>query len=157
MNDNDSCRDHDRHRARFSRAARGLSDDLGELARELRGPARKLVRDFVDEVLGAVDRVSKDLGDLFEDVADEARGARERVSDDLRERAGRRARARAESGADSSRDEFADVLGWQPLFLEREQVCASCGVALHKGERAFLGVGASGLTGTALCAECVRS
>ena len=53
--------------------------------------------------------------------------------------------------------EFPDVLGWQPLVLNRQQACADCGVELHKGDRAFLGVKTGGLSDLALCAECVRN
>ena len=60
------------------------------------------------------------------------------------------------SGEERTPKEFPDVLGWQPLVLNRAQACADCEVQLQKGDRAFLGVKAGGLTEIALCAECVR-
>jgi hypothetical protein len=53
--------------------------------------------------------------------------------------------------------EFPDVIGWQPLVLNRDQKCANCDVDLHRGARAFVGLGESGLTGTTLCQPCTGS
>jgi hypothetical protein len=64
---------------------------------------------------------------------------------------------RGSAEAERAPKEFPDVLGWQPLVLNRAQACADCGVHLQKGERAFLGVKAGGMTELALCADCVRS
>jgi hypothetical protein len=49
---------------------------------------------------------------------------------------------------------FPDVLGWQPLVLNRDFECGRCGRALGAGESAFLGIGEGGLTQTALCGRC---
>jgi hypothetical protein len=50
--------------------------------------------------------------------------------------------------------EFPDVIGWQPLVLNNAQACANCSVDLPRGSRAFVGVGAGGLTPTTLCRPC---
>ena len=50
--------------------------------------------------------------------------------------------------------EFPDVIGWQPLVLNQAQECANCGIDLGRGTRAFVGLGASGLTRTTLCRAC---
>jgi hypothetical protein len=52
------------------------------------------------------------------------------------------------------RPDFPEVLGWQPLVLNREQTCASCGVDLPRGTRAFVGLGEQGILGTTLCRAC---
>lgn len=63
--------------------------------------------------------------------------------------------ARAEPEvARRERPEFPDVIGWQPLVLNREQTCASCGVDLPRGVRAFVGVTEQGISGTTLCRPC---
>ncbi|MCR9095985.1 MAG: hypothetical protein NXI30_17315 [bacterium] len=49
---------------------------------------------------------------------------------------------------------FPDVLGWQPLVLNRDLACGRCGLDLRAGESAFLGMAAGGLTETALCGPC---
>lgn len=49
---------------------------------------------------------------------------------------------------------FPDVLGWQPLVLNRAFTCGRCQRPLAAGESAFLGLAASGLTEIALCGRC---
>jgi len=49
---------------------------------------------------------------------------------------------------------FPEVLGWQPLVLNRDFECGRCTRALGAGESAFLGLSASGLTEVALCGRC---
>jgi len=54
-------------------------------------------------------------------------------------------------------DLFPDILGWQPLVLNRDFLCGRCERPLSAGESAFLGIAASGLTGTAICGRCASS
>jgi len=54
-------------------------------------------------------------------------------------------------------DLFPDILGWQPLVLNRDFACGRCERRLAAGESAFLGIGESGLTQTALCGRCAGS
>ena len=49
---------------------------------------------------------------------------------------------------------FPDVLGWQPLVLNRDFECGRCKRSLIAGESAFLGLAAAGLTEIALCGRC---
>jgi hypothetical protein len=51
-------------------------------------------------------------------------------------------------------DLFPDILGWQPLVLNRDLGCGRCERLLPAGESAFLGIGTKGLTETALCGKC---
>jgi hypothetical protein len=52
---------------------------------------------------------------------------------------------------------FPDILGWQPLVLNRDFACGRCERNLAAGESAFLGIGEQGLTKTALCGRCAGS
>lgn len=52
---------------------------------------------------------------------------------------------------------FPDILGWQPLVLNRDFACGRCERNLSAGESAFLGLGEQGLTQTALCGRCAGS
>ncbi len=52
------------------------------------------------------------------------------------------------------RPEFTDVIGWQPLILNRAKDCADCGASLRSGDRAFVGLTESGLSPHALCRDC---
>ena len=54
-------------------------------------------------------------------------------------------------------DLFPDILGWQPLVLNRDFACGRCERDLSAGESAFLGLGEKGLTQTALCGRCAGS
>jgi len=54
-------------------------------------------------------------------------------------------------------DLFPDILGWQPLVLNRDFTCGRCERTLAAGESAFLGIGEQGLTTTALCGRCAGS
>ena len=63
----------------------------------------------------------------------------------------------AEAEPRRERPEFPDVVGWQPLLLNREQTCADCGRELRRGTRAFVGLTAAGLSQKTLCRACVNS
>lgn len=49
---------------------------------------------------------------------------------------------------------FPEILGWQPLVLNRDFECGRCKRNLAAGESAFLGLGEQGLTQIALCGRC---
>jgi hypothetical protein len=49
---------------------------------------------------------------------------------------------------------FPEVLGWQPLVLNRDLDCARCGRPLTAGESAFVGLGERGITRIVLCGGC---
>ena len=54
-------------------------------------------------------------------------------------------------------DLFPEILGWQPLVLNRDSECGRCERGLRAGESAFLGLSEKGLTQTALCGRCAAS
>ncbi len=54
-------------------------------------------------------------------------------------------------------DLFPEILGWQPLVLNRDFDCGRCERKLTAGESAFLGIAASGLTETAICGKCASN
>lgn len=151
-----------KERVLHTRVSEQLSRDIRRVADELRVPASNLVRNVLEEAFSVVETVSENVGDLLGDILDEAEAARSRY----RRRAAGDAPAQepaAESGppdpeADGTEEpeEFADVLGWQPLLLHREQVCADCGRHLRRGKRAFVGVTGSGFSSTILCRRCTE-
>lgn len=49
-----------------------------------------------------------------------------------------------------------DVLGWQPLMLGKNAVCARCNALLPKGSDAATGVTESGDTRLVICKACVE-
>lgn len=209
----DSCHSHKRrrdgsHHARkervlHTRVSEQLSDDIRKFADDLRVPASNLVRNVLEEVFTMVDRVSDDVGGLFDELIEEAEGVRERVRNQADSGGRRRHRSRGAMGrrrrrthledddddedveAELKRDEssersqatstddpvtteeaqptearpraaelFPDILGWQPLVLNRDFQCGRCARNLSAGESAFLGLGEKGLTQIALCGRC---
>lgn len=54
-------------------------------------------------------------------------------------------------------DLFPEILGWQPLVLNRDSACGRCERALGAGESAFLGIAKTGLTEIAICGGCASS
>src|SRR5208337_800780 len=65
----------------------------------------------------------------------------------------------APSGAGSAeaRPDFCQVLGWQPLVMNRPQSCSDCGRLLVRGDRASLGLTPSGVSGWVLCRACMEA
>jgi len=53
------------------------------------------------------------------------------------------------------RPDFPEVLGWQPLVMNRAQACADCGRSLVRGDRAYLGLTQGGVSGLVLCRACM--
>jgi hypothetical protein len=171
----DSCsgrgRRHRHRKARVlhTRISEPLAEDIRKIAEELRVPVSNLVRNVLEEAFSVVETVTGNVGDLIEDVVDEAERARERIwRQHRRSRRGhfgggrhaRRWRSDEESPDDAApvapeRAEYPEVLGWQPLILNAAQSCADCEESLERGERAFAGVAAAGLTSRFLCRDCM--
>ena len=167
-----------KERVLHTRVSEQLSEDIRRLAEDLRVPASNLVRNVLEEVFTVVDRVSGDMGELFDDLIHEAEGVRDRVRNqpgwrrrrsDARGSAPLRRRGAvsdAEVEDELRRDEateihssaaelFPEILGWQPLVLNRDLACGRCARPLAAGESAFLGLAEHGLTRIALCGRCV--
>jgi hypothetical protein len=147
-----------------TRISQQLAEDIGRMADDLRVPVSNLVRNVLEEVFSVVETVTDNVGELLEDVMEEAERARERHPRFHRHarRHGWRREPRGEAAADAARPREAaarteppDVVGWQALILAREAVCADCAAPLARGERAYLGVGATGTGSHTLCADCL--
>lgn len=155
----------------------GVSEDMGGLFDDLLSEAEG-VRDRIRPDARAGRRARRGRRrsgagafDVEEELRrDEAREAREAgASDAFTERAEAAGSAATEgahdgsgAGADAAAEEdprtaaelFPEVLGWQPLVLNRAFECGRCQRALRPGESAFLGLGSAGLTEIALCGRC---
>ena len=149
-----------------SNLVRNVLEEVFSVVERVSDNVGDLFGDLLEEAEGARERVQRQMDRHDErrerrDGFRESRGRhssrhRRGLSEDDVEQELRRDE-QAESGPAPERKEFPDVLGWQPLVLNRAQACADCGVHLQKGERAFLGVRAGGLSELALCSECVRA
>ena len=127
---------------------------------------------LLEEVEGVRDRVRNQMDSSWRrrggrfasdvDVEDELQrdeAAETRRADAPSSAHGDQDQAAPEAGSGSSQelrpaDLFPDVLGWQPLVLNRDFECGCCARNLHAGESAFLGIASQGLTEVALCGRC---
>jgi hypothetical protein len=152
-----------KERVLHTRISQQLAEDIGRMADDLRVPVSNLVRNVLEEVFSVVETVSDNVGELIEDVMDEAGRARDRARRRHFHRRHHAESARGfEPGAheeprarETARVDPPDVLGWQPLILARAAACADCAAPLVRGERAYVGVTASGPSALTLCADCL--
>jgi hypothetical protein len=150
-------RGHRKERVLHTRISEPLAEDIRRMADDLRVPVSNLVRNVLEEAFAVVETVSENVGDLIEDVVDEAERTRERI---LRhsERGRRRAASaspRTRAPAARPRAEHPDVIGWQPLIFNREQICSDCEEPIERGERGYVGMAAGGPSSVHLCRDCV--
>ena len=163
-------------RVLHTRISEQLSEDIRQLAEDLRVPTSNLVRNVLEEVFTVVETVSEDVGELFEDVLEEANAARGRIRRRHRHHPRRRQRSGQRRGRKSwsdiaeaeiqhdekaeapprSRPDFPEVIGWQPLVLNQTQDCADCSRFLPRGSRAFVGLTEKGLSRNTLCRDCIQ-
>ena len=163
-----------KERVLHTRISDRLAGDIRMVADELRVPVSNLVRNVLEDVFSVVEVVSDNVGDLVEEVVDEADRVAERLARrtrsavrDAREFDPEPARGDADPELEfDERDrdeppparpdlpEFPEVLGWQALVLNAAQTCACCGRSLVRGDRAFLGLTASGPGTKVLCRYC---
>jgi len=139
-----------------TRISDDLAEDIRRLADDLRVPASNLVRNVLEEAFSVVETVTDNVGEFVDDVVEEAARARTRMRHRRTRSGARRRPVRAPAVEEPERAEFPEVVGWQPLILNREQSCADCEEPLKRGEEAFVGLGAAGLTHRYLCSDCTE-
>ncbi len=156
-----------------------ISDDLDETLRkaagEMRVPVSNLVRNVLEDVFDVVESVTDNVGDLVDDVLDQVDRSRVDFRGRGRHRHRRRRPSRRERGEGGEeprgpspeereaveaeieaieREAFPELLGWQPLILNRAQTCVDCGRDLAPGDRGLVGMGEEGLSDKYLCRPC---
>ena len=156
-----------------SNLVRNVLEEVFTIVDSVSGDMGDLMEDVIDEAEGVRERVRRQAMRHRGSAGRRSRrGRRSRTEDvdvekELRqdeaaERDGAEAKSSAEAPSreparPSSAELFPEVLGWQPLVLNRETRCGRCERALHAGESAFLGMTSGGLTDTALCGRCASS
>lgn len=122
-----------KERVLHTRVPERLENELRERAADLGISVSNLVRNVLDHAFGLV-------GDVVADSHAVARAAR-----------GGRGAARAPV-APAGPVALADVLGWQPIVLGKNAVCARCNELLPRGKDAAIGVG----TQLVVCPACLE-
>lgn len=117
-----------------TRVPESLEAELRERATELGMSVSNLVRNVLGHAFGLVGDVAADA----HAIARAAKGERKPVV------------APAPAPAAPS---IEDVLGWQPLVLGKNALCARCNAILPRGEEAAVGVG----TQLVICPACLAA
>lgn len=121
-----------------TRVPESLEAQLRQRAEDLGISVSNLVRNVLNHTFGLVGGVVADS----HAVARAARGDKTRAVPPPA--------APAESSLD-------DVLGWQPIVLGKNAVCARCNALLPRGTDAATGVVENGSTRFVLCQPCVQA
>ncbi len=122
-----------KERVLHTRVPESLETQLREKAQDLGISVSNLVRNVLGHAFGLV-------GDVVADSHAIARAAR----GDKKQRAGTPAPVTVTS--------LDDVLGWQPIVLGKNAVCAKCNAILPRGRDAAVGVG----TQLVVCTSCLE-
>jgi hypothetical protein len=147
-----------KERVLHTRISEQLAADIRHMADDLRVPVSNLVRNVLEEAFSVVESVSDDVGDLLEDVIEQAERASHRVRHFQRRRRERDARdAQRRRPEPPESQDFTEVEAWQPVILNAPRRCAADGREIRRGEQAFVGLTASGVSDTTLCPDCVEA
>jgi hypothetical protein len=128
-----------KERVIHTRVPESLEAELRQKAQDLGISVSNLVRNVLGHAFGLV-------GDMVADshaIARAARAAR---------------RADAGEAAVPERDESGerDVLGWQPMVLGKNAVCARCNDLLPRGSDAAIGIPEAGGSRLVICLVCLE-
>ena len=148
---------HRKERVLHTRISEQLARDIRQIAEDLRVPVSNLVRNVLEETFSVVESVTDDMGGLLEEVIDQAERASNRIHHYQRRRREREAREAERRHAPEPPEAFEEVEAWQPVVLNSPRRCDADGREMRRGEQAFVGLTASGLSGTYLCPPCVEA
>ncbi len=151
----------------------GVSDDVGNLFDDLIEEAegvRERVRNEASTSRTRRHRGSSRRRSRSRRGGDDARDSDQGVEAELKQDEVAEASRTVSTNGSATRDEagaeevkpraaelFPEIIGWQPLVLNRDFECGRCQRSLTAGESAFLGLGEKGLTQVALCGRCAGS
>ncbi len=147
-----------------TRVNRDLETTLKEEARRRRLTVSQLIRNVLEDAFNLVDDVVANVDDLVNDSVELARQvSREtrRFRDELGRAGGEAQRARKsapepdQARAPEPDPDLAEVDAWNPVVLNREASCASCGAALKRGQQAYAGMGGPEARRLWLCSDCL--
>jgi hypothetical protein len=146
-----------KERILHTRISDQLARDIRQMAEDLRVPVSNLVRNVLEETFSVVERVTDDMGPLLEDVIEQAERASDRIHQYQRRRRDRESREAQRRQRPEGPEEFREIEAWQPVILNASRRCDADGREIRRGEQAFVGLTASGLSRTYLCPSCVEA
>lgn len=127
-----------KERVLHTRVPEKLEAELKERAAELGMSVSNLVRNVLTHAFDLV-------GDIVADGANVARTAS----------GARRAVTRADAPA-APADPLADVIGWQPLVLQKNAICARCNDILPRGKDAAIAITEGAGPRPIVCPRCLE-
>ena len=131
--------DEKKERVIHTRVPESLEAELRKRAQELGVSVSNLVRNVLGHAFGLV-------GDMVADSHAIARAAR----------AARRADAGEPAVPERNESGESDVLGWQPMVLGKNAVCARCNDLLPRGSDAAIGIPEAGGSRLVICLVCLE-
>jgi hypothetical protein len=134
-----------------TRVDEGLDEALRDAAKQRRVTVSQLIRNVLEDTFVLVDNVVADAAALGAAVKRDAK----RVADAAR---GVPREVEPEPTVPARRPKVRDPLdvpdAWQEVFVGRDQLCARCGKALARGDRALMGITAEPGSPPWLCMPC---
>ena len=109
-----------------------LDKELKRLATTLKVPVSNVVRTILEDAVEAVDSVGRVAEDEIRGVANRLRKhrpKRKEASD-----------AGQPAPTPPQQPPLADIVGYQPMLIARDETCKLCGRAIAAGEQAYLGI-----------------
>ena len=128
-----------KERVIHTRVPESLEAELRQKAQDLGISVSNLVRNVLGHAFGLV-------GDMVADSHAIARAAR----------AARRADAGEAAVPERNESGERDVLGWQPMVLGKNAVCARCNDLLPRGSDAAIGIPEAGGSRLVICLVCLE-
>jgi hypothetical protein len=148
---------HRKERVLHTRISEQLSRDIRQMAEDLRVPVSNLVRNVLEETFSVVESVTGDMGELLEDVIEQAERASDRIHHFQHRRRERESREADRRQRPERPEKFEEIEAWQPVILNAPRRCDGDGREIRRGDQAYVGLTASGLSGTYLCPPCVEA
>lgn len=134
--------DKKKERVIHTRVPAVLEQELKRLAENIRVPVSNLVRAILEDAVSMADRAGRGVEEELHKAATNISSKREAIL--------------AKKEKVVSQKALEGVIGFQPLVLASEAICAKCLAPLHPGDDAHLGISAdASAPRVVVCAECV--
>lgn len=164
-----STEDERKDRVIQTRVPKDLESTLKDAAERKRMTVSHLIRNVLEDTFRLVDGIVADSSALVENVVRDARKLAATAQGEVRpvEKAGEKAAGSADASEPATQlepvvtDPLESVDAWQDVIVNRPSQCASCGVELVRGQRAFRGLASQsasvGLSPALwLCPACIE-